>query len=62
MFNLSNFLGSLHFETASFLVLYHLGAIHNQLVIPRKKNLKSLSVKRKAVPLQADYYQLVINF
>ena len=46
----------------SYLVLYHLGTIHNQLVIPRKKNLKSLSVKRKAVPLQADYYQLVINF
>ncbi len=45
-----------------FLVLYHLGTIHNQLVISRKKNLKSLSVKRKAVPLQADYYQLVINF
>ena len=43
----------------SFLVLYHLGTIHNQLVIPRKKNLKSLSVKRKAVPLQADYYQIV---
>jgi len=24
----------------SFLVLYHLGTIHNQLVIPRKKKLK----------------------
>ena len=45
-----------------FLIFWHLGMTYNPLITPRKKNLKSLSVKRKAVPLQADYYQLVINF
>ena len=36
--------------------------VNYQALIKRKKCLKSLSVKRKAVPLQADYYQQVINF